>query len=419
MSKKERTPILRGSKAKQYDDSSEEEDKPSRASQDYSKGSYQKSTPKKSSRISKLEDDSDDSKLTSSGKRRNENSDSDISKSKNTSRKSPADRPSSVNRKSKNLDDKEMEDLSEPSDRESGRKPKSSGKPKFAKKIRSTSDSDDSGSELDVPMPAFMPDFFRDVQNIKESIVQIKKNVKLMNKISAEALAAVGTDAAQKNSSDLEKIIDATNMISNVVRNKLKAMDAEIKKIPDPKSTESRVKTSTHQMLMKNFLDIMRDYQEVQNNYKNKSRERVERQYRVVNPNATDEEIEMAMEKGQGVFADQIMEKSRQAAALEALQYIENRHKDIVKLEQSILELHQLFVDLAILVDQQGEMIDQIEYNVVQAKTYTKEAVVEIAEASKYQKKARKKMCCILCILLIVIAVILGGGGGLIFGLMG
>ena len=109
-----------------------------------------------------------------------------------------------------------------------------------------------------------------------------------------------------------------------------------------------------------------------------------------MNPNATDEEIEMAMEKGQSVFADQIMEKSRHEAALEALQYIENRHKDIVKLEQSIIELHQLFVDLAILVEQQGEMIDQIEFNVVQAKTYTKEAVVEIAEASKYQKKARK-----------------------------
>jgi t-SNARE complex subunit (syntaxin) len=37
-----------------------------------------------------------------------------------------------------------------------------------------------------------------------------------------------------------------------------------------------------------------------------------------------------------------------------------------VRLEQSIVELHQLFVDMSVLVETQGEMLDQIEYSVQQ-----------------------------------------------------
>ena len=51
-------------------------------------------------------------------------------------------------------------------------------------------------------------------------------------------------------------------------------------------------------------------------------------------------------------------------AAEDALAYIQNRHHDLVRLQASIKELHGLFVDMALLVAKQGELIDQIEYNV-------------------------------------------------------
>ena len=37
------------------------------------------------------------------------------------------------------------------------------------------------------------------------------------------------------------------------------------------------------------------------------------------------------------------------------------RHKDIKKLEEGITEIHSMFMDLAILVEQQGEMVTRIE----------------------------------------------------------
>ena len=46
-------------------------------------------------------------------------------------------------------------------------------------------------------------------------------------------------------------------------------------------SAQYRIRTNMHQTLTKKFLDLMTEYQEVQTKYKNKYRERVERQYKI------------------------------------------------------------------------------------------------------------------------------------------
>ena len=61
-----------------------------------------------------------------------------------------------------------------------------------------------------------------------------------------------------------------------------------------------------------------------------------------------------------------------------------------MKLEKSIRELHDMFLDMAMLVESQGEMIDRIEYNVEQAVDYIESAKADTKKAVKYQSKARK-----------------------------
>lgn len=108
-------------------------------------------------------------------------------------------------------------------------------------------------------------------------------------------------------------------------------------------------------------------------------------------PDATQEEIDDMLESGKtDVFGEQILDTKRHEMAKDALAYIENKHKDILRLEQSIQELHQLFLDMAILVEAQGELIDQIEFNVNQSVAYTKEAVKQIEKAGQEQRKSRK-----------------------------
>lgn len=73
---------------------------------------------------------------------------------------------------------------------------------------------------------------------------------------------------------------------------------------------------------------------------------------------------------------------------------IEARHADIKKLEQSIFELHEMFVDMANLVEGQGELIDRIEFHVGKAVEYVKAGTEDTRKALKLQREARKVRRC-------------------------
>lgn len=224
----------------------------------------------------------------------------------------------------------------------------------------------------------FMKDFFEEVNAIKQGMAQIKKNIRQIEETYGQALIAVGLDQGGskisfvqtvinlESSEDLERLIDDTNLAATDVRNRLKDMDTANKKIPTKEkgSAQYRIKTNMHGTLTRKFLDLMAEYQEVQTKFKNKFRERVERQYRIgnifirnweyqlpnfrilfslVKPEATQEEIEEALESGNTqVFAKEILNQ-RHSQAKDALNYIENRHK--VLAWRLFLLLFRIFCD--------------------------------------------------------------------------
>jgi len=287
---------------------------------------------------------------------------------------------------------------------------------KEKKSNRKRADSEESGEMLQlVGMEGFMQEFFDEVTSIKGGMAAIRKNIKAIEEFSSQSLMSVGIES--KGNGELEKLIESTNITASDVRNKLKEMDAENKKMSskEKESAQFRIRTNVHGTLTKKFLELMQEYQEVQTKYKNKYRERVERQYKIVKPEATQEEIDEALDSGNTqVFAEKILDKQRHSQAKDALAYIENKHREILALEQSIMELHQLFLDMAILVEAQGELIDQIEYNVQQSVAFTAEGVIQLKKANKLAKKSRKKICCLIIILLIVLGVVGGVVGGIL-----
>merc|ERR1711865_1090474 len=128
---------------------------------------------------------------------------------------------------------------------------------------------------------------------------------------------------------------------------------------------------------------------------------------KIVKPDATDDEVEQELEGGGEAIFTEHMLASKNAQARAALEDVQEKHKDIQKLEKSIEELHQLFVDLSVLVESQGELLDTIEYSVSQSLSYTKTGVQELEKANEYARKSRKKMCILIAIVVVVIIVIL------------
>jgi syntaxin 1B/2/3 len=65
-----------------------------------------------------------------------------------------------------------------------------------------------------------------------------------------------------------------------------------------------------------------------------------------------------------------------------------------------------MFLDMALLVEQQGETLDHIEINVGEAEDYTEEAKAELIEAKNLNRKIRKKKIIFFIFVLIILAII-------------
>ena len=116
----------------------------------------------------------------------------------------------------------------------------------------------------------------------------------------------------------------------------------------------------------------------------------------------TDEELENMLEQGQGAQLMGHIQIEGDSEQLKAtLNDIENRHEMFQNLEKSITELHEMFIDIATLVEAQGEMINRIDVHITNATDYTDRAMNDTKKALEYAQAARrKKIMMLLCVVI-------------------
>lgn len=101
------------------------------------------------------------------------------------------------------------------------------------------------------------------------------------------------------------------------------------------------------------------------------------------------------------------MQEHGRGKVLETVVEIQDRHDAAKEIEKSLLELHQIFLDMAVMVEAQGEKMDDIEHHVVNAAQYVNDGAKNLKTAKKYQKSSRRCMCIGAIILLILILVVI------------
>uniref|UniRef100_A0A671N744 Syntaxin-3 n=1 Tax=Sinocyclocheilus anshuiensis TaxID=1608454 RepID=A0A671N744_9TELE len=268
---------------------------------------------------------------------------------------------------------------------------------------RKTCDHDDEDVEIAVDNAAFMDEFFSQIEDIRNSINKIDENVAEVKKLYSVILSAPTSD--QKTQDDLEALTNDIKKMANNARNKLKTIERNLEmEEVERVSADLRIRKSQHAVLSRKFVDVMTKYNEAQVDFREKSKGRIQRQLEITGKATTDEELEEMLEGGNAaVFTAGIVDSG---ISKQALSEIEARHKDIVRLESSIKELHDMFVDIAMLVESQGNMVDNIEVNVGKAVDHVEAAKTETKKAVRYQSKARKKIIIIVSVVLAVLAVI-------------
>nr|XP_028560014.1 syntaxin-4 [Podarcis muralis] len=282
-------------------------------------------------------------------------------------------------------------------------------------------DSDCEETELDtlVPQPGSArpngsPDptdeFFRTTRGIREALKTLGSKVKDLEKHQTTILATPLPEDSMKQ--DLQKLREEIKELAKDVRTRLKKI--ELKKDGEDENKNSinvRMKRTQHGILSQQFLDLINQCNAIQSDYRDKNLERIRRQLQITNSGAvSDEELDQMLESGQTeVFVSNIMKDTQ--VTKQALNEIETRHSEILKLERSIQELHEMFLYLATEVELQGEMIDRIEKNILDSEDYVKKGQVHLHMAQENQKKARKKKFMIaicLTVTVLIIIVIIG-----------
>ncbi|XP_023663097.1 syntaxin-1A-like isoform X1 [Paramormyrops kingsleyae] len=256
----------------------------------------------------------------------------------------------------------------------------------------------------------FMDEFFEQVEEIRGFIETLSEKVEEVKRTHSAILASPNPD--EKTKAELEELMTDIKKLANKVRSKLKSIEQTIEQQEaGTRTADLRIRKTQHSTLSRKFVEVMSEYNATQSDYRERCKGRIQRQLEITGRNTTNEELESMLESDNpAIFTSGIIMDS--SITEQAMSEIETRHTEIIKLENSIRELHDMFVDMAMLVESQGEMIDRIEYNVEHSVDYVERAVSDTKKAVKYQSKARRKkiMIIICCVILgIVIASTVGG----------
>lgn len=279
-----------------------------------------------------------------------------------------------------------------------------------AKQLTQEDDTDE--VEIAIDNTAFMDEFFSEIEETRLNIDKISESVEEAKKLYSIILSAPIPEPKTKD--DLEQLTTEIKKRANNVRNKLKSMEKHIEEDEVRSSADLRIRKSQHSVLSRKFVEVMTKYNEAQVDFRERSKGRIQRQLEITGKKTTDEELEEMLESGNPtIFTSGIIDSQ---ISKQALSEIEGRHKDIVRLESSIKELHDMFMDIAMLVENQGEMLDNIELNVMHTVDHVEKARDETKKAMKYQGQARKKLIIIIVVvvvLLSILALIIGLSVGL------
>ncbi|GMH52743.1 hypothetical protein TL16_g01297 [Triparma laevis f. inornata] len=315
------------------------------------------------------------------------------------------------------------------------------------------------GADLGTRQVAFMHEFFDKVDDVKQDIsfvskatdeiVQIKDGVVSKRRTSSESTRlatlvmkankrAIRTkETLQRMRRELAEIqrqidnpdevlgddgrtvddesISSSNGGSKKKKKKYKKKKKKQNKskptTPNPKIVRTmRVRQNVVSALARKFVEVMKKYQESQQQYRTIAEQTTLRQVQVVSPSSTREDLQQLISNGGGGSA--VMGATQQAVLMSgkaseskaqtsskvrnALKNSESKYDDVLVLEASIMELSKMFEDFAMLTEEQSILLDNIEFQTRTAKDFIEDGLGDTEEAVILNRKIRKKRCCIL-----------------------
>lgn len=251
-------------------------------------------------------------------------------------------------------------------------------------------------------------DFLARVDYAKSEIRTLSSNIQEIASLHQRALSSPDSNS----SAELENLVTQTQLKNTQIRDQIKYLEADALKTQD--GTKS-VKARQAKQLKSDFEKSLKEYQQEEVAYRQRYRDQIARQYRIVNPEATEAEVQEASELdwgSEGVFQT-ALKSNRSGQASSVLGAVRARHNELQRIEATLTDLAAMFADMAQIVEAQDPVIEHTEQNAIKTAEDVDKGNTEIEKANEHaRRRNRLKWWCLLVVVLIILAIALGVGLG-------
>ncbi|KAJ9098840.1 hypothetical protein QFC20_005894 [Naganishia adeliensis] len=247
-------------------------------------------------------------------------------------------------------------------------------------------------------------DFWSELSNLNGSLNEMQDAIQQVRQAHIASLSRLDTTPNSAAARETDELVASTRALTAANKNAIQKLN----KLAKDKAQKQQVQAGKSR-----FMGLLQEYQTVEKEFRKKVKERGERQYKIVKPDATPEEVKQVLEsENPQIFSQALLNSNRYGDARGALREIQERNQDIKKIEKTLTELAQMFNEMSMLVEQQDETIatietqaGQVNQDMEQGLKYTEQAVI------KARKARRKKWICFwitIAIIIIAAAIVVG-----------
>lgn len=205
---------------------------------------------------------------------------------------------------------------------------------------------------------------------------------------------------AEGRSEEIKKIIENMEIIDKEIICEASATQKIFKEL------QSYVKIDPNILLKirgigSNFLGVMEEFERVQKVYSEKCRKQIDRQLMLIDPSGNvnglnsevlsggkDDRVSSPLNHQIQIF--RLSEDSRARRELE-LESLKGQRNEMQKLEKGLQEIHSLFQDIRVLVQEQGDTIFRIQDLVDDIEGNVKKTVGELEKKSEREMKRQRR----------------------------
>ncbi|KAK0639863.1 t-SNARE [Cercophora newfieldiana] len=253
-------------------------------------------------------------------------------------------------------------------------------------------------------------DFLSRVDNTRIEIRNLAADIQHIANLHQRTLSSTTTNSQAQH--QLDQVLALTQQKSATIRDQIQTLKLDTESTPDSGLSNSafRRKKGQVESLTADFKKEVHNLLTERQRYESLCRDQIARQYRIVNPNATEEEVRSAADRDlgeDGVFQTALRtNNARTGQASAVLGAVRARQNEMHKVEQSLVELGQLFQDLNTLVVQDGVVIARIEEQTAQAEDNINKGVEEIVVARDKAAHRRKLKWILFGVIVAIILIV-------------